>query len=257
MKNGVIHIYKHDGSSPNFSNDSCWLEEGFADIKVLWRYDFDYREEWEPACFVILKELDGNGRVVELISKRNIVKDFQFKNYKGGAYKCEYVSPNEPSLYSEEIITDTILRFLDYGKKNFALYSIKDDKYLFSYDYVNIGVYSKGVLLDDKIAVENNGFIKDFSGYEFDGEMFYNKEKNDYWIIIDESGKNGRFIDSFKQDEYNEDVLKLDTNNFIYTYNKKTEELKRKEYRDEDIDWSEYTDIAYEGYSRLYLGLED
>ena len=224
----------------------------FTDIKILWRYDPDYREDSKPACFAILKELNGNGRIVDLFSESDVLKDFKFKNYNGCAYNYKDIYP---SLNSEK--TDTILRFLDRAKKKFALYSIKENKYIFSYDYTDIDVYSKGVLLDEKIAVEYKGFIKDFSEYEFDGRMFYNIEKNDYWVIIDETERNGSFIDPFEQDKYNEDILKLDTNYFSYTYNKKTEELQRKEYQDEDIDWSEYADIAYEGYSRLYLGLED
>lgn len=255
LRNGIIHIYKHDvtscennyfNPSCDFSNDPRWIEEGFLDVKLLWRIAV---EGEVSACYVILKELNGNGRVIELLGKNTIMRDFLFNSYVGGTYKRGF--------FNDEI-KDTILRFWNREKKYFELYSIRERKIIFSYNYISIDFYDKGVILDERVAVAYYGFIKDFSGYEYDNEMFYDKEKNDYWMIVDERKKDGQFMAPFEQDEYNKDILKLDTDNFTYTYNKKTEELKREQHRyEESIDWSEYADVAYEGYSRLSLGLED
>ena len=257
-RNNIIHIYKHDESSHDFSNDTFWIKEGFADLKLLWRCALEYRDEGEPACYVIVRELNGSGRVVELLSKRDVIKEFQIKHYRGCAYNYDYKYSNESYWDYKEIITDAILCFWNQERKNFSLFSIKDRKFFFTYDYKYISVYNRGVILDDKLAVEYDGFIHDFTGYEFDGQMFYNREKDEYWMIIDENEQNGCFIASFEHDDNNENILTLNSEEFTYTYNKKTEELKRKQNCQEEVtDWSDYTDIAYEGYSRLYLGLED
>jgi len=52
--------------------------------------------------------------------------------------------------------------------------------------------------------------------------------------------------------------LIVETEKWTVRYDKETGEFTRKLYADEqDVDWSNYTDIAYEGYSRQYLGLDD
>ena len=58
-------------------------------------------------------------------------------------------------------------------------------------------------------------------------------------------------------DERNPEKYELELSKEKYIYNKDTGTLTTQGLCDNSYDWTQDNDIAYEGYSRLYLGLED
>ena len=245
--NNIIRIYEHipDRDDDNYRNDDIWIDGEFTDIKLLWKNDYISSEKF---CYVIVKESNGKGKIIELIKKQTILEKFQYNSFKGAAKRTIGDIGDDKE--------DLVIRFLNKKTKYFALFSVKE-KFIFGpYNYNYIEEYQYGVELDNKTVVDNDGYVQDLSGYINEGPVFYNKEKDSYLFFIDEEGS---VYFEPEQDEEDEDVLKVELENYIYTYNKKTEEFDRKQVyeNDYDVDWSQYNDIAYEGYSRLELGLED
>ena len=69
-KNGTIRIYEHipDIDEDNYKNDDVWIEGEYVDIKLLWKNSDNSKEEF---CYVLLKENNGKGRIIDLIKKTN------------------------------------------------------------------------------------------------------------------------------------------------------------------------------------------
>lgn len=248
-KDGIIRIYEHipDRDHDDYRNDEIWIDGEYADIKLLWKNSNTSRERF---CYVILKDFNGKGKIVELLGQKTILEKFRYNSLTKVAKRTIYDNDNN------KLKEDIVVRFLNKKTKYFALFSLKE-KFIFGpYNYTDIEVCEFGVVLDNKTAVNNDGEILDISGYINEGDVFYNKDKDAYLFYIDEEGS--VFYEP-EEDEDDEDILIVKLENYIYSYNRKTEEFDQKpiyenEYED---DWSQYNDIAYEGYSRLELGLDD
>lgn len=244
--NGQIRIYQHDEYNPNYKYDRVWIDGYFTDLKLLWKNVSSYRDSF---CYLLLKESNGKGKIVELFSDKIVLERFQYNSYKSIRKRT---IRNESSLEDKD---DIVVKFLNKNTKYFALYSITE-KFIFGpYNYTDIEEYQYGVRLDNKLIVENDGDITDISEYEYNGEIWYNKKENNYFLDLDEDG---HVIFWFEQDDDDEDLFKFEVGDRLFIYNKKTEEVTRERIpNSESIDWSQYNDIAYEGYSRLELGLDD
>lgn len=247
-KNGMIRIYQHipDRYHDDYSNDEIWIDGIYADIRLLWKNG--YNSNGNRFCYVILEELNGKGKIVEILQKQTILEKFRYDSFKGVTKRTIY----EKDDHKE----DLVIRFLNKNTKFYALFSIAE-KFIFGpYNYVDIQEYQYGVELDNKVVVDNDGEVLDISGYINESYVYYNKDKDNYLFFIDEEGS---VYYEPEQDENDEDVLKVELEKYIYFYNRKTEEFDRKPVceNDYEVDWSQYNDIAYEGYSRLELGLED
>lgn len=262
-KNGLIHIYKHINnaisdndfftSDTDFSQDQQWIDEGFTDIKVLKKAPYINEEQklvGEPICYVILKEPNGKGRIVELLSKKTILKDFSYSDYQDVTERTIYEGPFKDK-------DDSAIRFINYENKSFALYSLVEG-YIFSpKNYTDICFYKYGTILDEELAVENNGFVLALSEYEQgeDPRIYFNKERDKYFMLLDEDYS---MIHYMYSDDFHPEIVKVELPSVTYKYNKKTGELTQDYGLDDNpYDLTDYSDIAYEGYSRLYLGLED
>lgn len=253
-KNGFIRIYEHipEWKHDDYNDDVLWIEGDYKDLRLLLRYKYENEEPFcneneEPFCYLILKDINDKGIIIELLNKKVILSGFQYDSYCGAKKRTIYRDYNE--------IEDVITIFINEKTNYFALYSIVD-KFIFGpYNYKKIEKYQYGVKLDDKTVVDYLGYVTDITGYDYNGMIWYNKEKDAYLMEIDEEGS--VFYEP-EQDDEDEDILKVELENCIYTYNKQTEELDRTPINNDEheIDWSDYADIAYEGYSRLELGLD-
>lgn len=243
-KNGLINIYQHNDRDADYYHDIIWIDGSFTDIKLLWKNDVYSNKRF---CYLLLKEYNGKGKIIELLENKIILEKFQFNSFK--VVKKRTIN-NENGVDKE----DAVISFLNKKTKFFALYSITE-KFIFGpYNYKVMEQYAYGYKLDDKFIIENNGEIIDISGYEFNGTVWHNKDNDDYFMDLDIDGSVVKWLEN---DEYDKDLLFADVENTRYIYNKSTEELHHERlYNDDPVDWSMYNDIAYEGHSRLELGLE-
>lgn len=210
-KDGIIRIYKHDNnpdpligfvndydlSTCDFSKDMYWIDEGFLDIKLLMASSGIDDDGWptgEHACYVILKDLNGEGRIVELTSKKTILKDFLFSDFRGATPKTIYegsVTFNENGrINNRREIDDRVLRFINFETKSFALYSLIKGYIFGPQSYTHIDPERFGTILDEKLAIENDGEVLDLSKCERMAEwrVYHDKENDDYYLFLDEEG---------------------------------------------------------------------
>lgn len=239
-----ILIYEHNYvNRRNYDHDLPWIFEGYKDIVFLAKGN--KLGSWSPYYFVLLRQKDGFGIIMELWSKTVILKDFNFDDYRG-----KYRVPNFAAYESNG---DAIVRFQDTSNKVFSLYSLAKDYIFGPYKYEKAVEYQNGIVLDGKIAVKFDGSVYNLEGYEYNGEVYVNKEKDSYILIVDDE-----YDFYLWMDDIGDGNLIAETCRYRYKFNKENQKLKREKinYHGED-DWSRYSDIAYEGYSRLELGLDD
>lgn len=228
------------------------FKDDYTDIKLLIRKF--YSAGGCKACYLYLKDKNNVCHVVEVINNE-IVKIFGFHELK----KMYRMSINDND--EEEKEQDVVIITWNKGKKIYSIWSILRGNIFGPYEYTEIENHSCGVILDGVIAVEDNGYSYDVSNLNKVCDNVYYSQKNDgYMFLVDEDSS---LFEWMKRDEEDENIYKIETNDYIFTFNSEAYELDRKHLlrRDDDYDyyndWSRYSDVAYEGYSRLYLGLED
>ena len=240
-RKGVIRIRAHDRDcGADHSEDFPWIDEDFVDIRLLTR-------ESEKYCHVILKEPDGKGCIIELLSKQIVYDNFTFDSFKGVAKRR----------------SDVVVSFLDKQKKTFSIRSLLEKEYVFGpYQYADIEECRYGVVLDKKTAVDNDGFVTDLSGYKCldNGCIYHNEETDKYLLLLDKEG--GLFHEP-RKDENDDNILIVEFDDCICRLNIKEERIYWEKNYDDDVPmgWSqqeldEAANIAYEGHSRLELGLD-
>ena len=203
-------------------------------------------------CYLFLRNKDDQCSIVDITSLE-VVKQFDFHELMK-KYRRTINEDDEDG----EGIQDNVIILWNKKKKVYSIWSLLKGYIFEPYEYTTIEIYSEGVILDGKIAVEDIGCEIDISSYnELNGHIYYNKEKDDYLFLVDEDGI---LFERMERDEEEEYIFKIETKDNKYTFNTETQELERKPlppYHDNNEDWSKYSDIAYEGYSGLYLGLEE
>jgi len=225
------------------------LEDDYTDITILTKkYDrFDFCEE----CYLFLKEKHGVCSIVEIIDNK-IIKTFSFKDFR----KMYRIIINDNGKEEQ----DEVIIFWNSKKKIYSIWSILRGNIFGPYEYTDIESFRYGVILDGVIAVKDNGYSFDISDLSKVCErMYYDKNNEAYMFLVDEDDS---LFEWMERDEEDENIYKLEMNDNIYTFNSETYKLDckvlplRDDY-DYYHDWSKYSDVAYEGYSRSYLGLDD
>ena len=238
-KHGLFYIYAHEDN-----NDCLWLNEGYTDIKIQQRNGSFSKPEY---CYLMLKDEYGLCTIIEILSKsiKMCFNDYQcIRKYKR---KIEI---------DDEEQNDIVYVLWDKDDMWYSVRSLMKGFLFNTYDYSNIKQYSCGAILDNKIAVDIEGYSFDISSYEeinYEG-IYYSKEKNDYLYLLND---NRTLFVTMKEDPEDENILRVELDDRIITYNKVTEEFFTKHIENFEDDWSQYNDIAFEGYSRLELGLDD
>ena len=158
--------------------------------------------------------------------------------------------------------SDIVVSFLDRQTKTFSILSLLDKKYVFApCQYTDIEEYQNGVVIDKKTAVDNDGFVTDLSGYKCldNGCIYHNEETDKYLLLLD---KEGGLFHAPRKDDDDDNILIVEFDDCICRFDKKEETIDwEKIYDDVPMGWSqqeldEAANIAYEGHSRLELGLD-
>lgn len=198
-------IISYDG----FCREKPWLKGRFKDLRVLCKKFDDYNQY----CYVLLKKYNGEGVIVELISKRIIIKDFKHDVLKDCLMNvrdyCKHI----------EI---PVISFLDKEGKTFSLYTPSKGFVYGPYHYNEVEEFRYGVILDHRFAVCTHGYYCDLSEYTCLGPVYKAKDRDDYIIFVDEDKALFRYMG---QDKNDESILSVDTKSHIYKYNKVTGEV--------------------------------
>ena len=249
-KHGLIYIYAREDNT-----DYLWLEEGYKDVKLQLRSEpFS-----DPVyCYLLLKDEYGICTIIEILTKK-VKKSFNdnqcIKKYK------RKIEIDDEEIDDEEIdikeINDIVYVLWDKDDMWYSVWSLLKGYLFNTYEYTEIKQYSCGAILDQKIAVDIEGYSFDISSYkEINHEgVYYSKEINDYLYFLND---NRMLFVSLEENPNDKDVVMIELDDRIIRYNIEKDELSiDAPPRYEDIDWSQYNDIAYEGYSRQELGLDD
>lgn len=218
-RNGIVDIFVYYIQS---GKQELWIQDGFLSCKILYQ---SANNENTPFCYVLLKDINGYGQIMEIISKEVLCTGLELgdgcvilshNHFKGQKRFC-YVLIEQANKYGiiMEIIsnkvllnnfkfndkrsishnakgnrvdkfkTDSVIGFLNKTDNTFSLYSILEGFLFGPYNYSKIEEYKNGVILDNITAVENNGTIRDISGFCKNGNVFYNAKKDEYLLLID------------------------------------------------------------------------
>ena len=185
-------------------------------------------------CYMLFKNNEGKAYVMEIFSKDIILKDIDYRDVK--SVKQRTLFPDECWMIDEDERKDATLVIWNKKQKLYSVFSIKEGYIFGPNTYREIEECVSGVIIDEHLSVENDGYIFDFAGYEKDGEVYFNKDKDDYRMFIDDA--DGMFYVMEKDQYTNDDVVKLEIedNNgtIIYKYNKETGEFNQDYVRDDD-----------------------
>lgn len=224
------------------------LDEDFKDVylcskKVSYGY-MDY-------CYLFLRNKDDQCSIIDITSLE-VVKQFDFQELMK-KYRRTINEDNEDG----EGIQDYVIILWNKEKKVYSIWSLLKGYIFEPYEYTTIEIYSEGVILDGKNAVDNSGYSMDISDLEkIRSDIYYDKKNDCYLFLVDMDGVLLGYMERSKDDE---NIREFESKYDIYMFNTETQVLKSRPIPSEPEydDWSKYSDIAYEGYSRLYLGLED
>lgn len=280
LQNGLWYIY-YNYEDYDEGKGFIWLEQGYKKIKLLLSYNFyDDCNSHKAYCYLLLKEVNDEWSIIELTEKKIILSGIKNKSIK--CIKKRTLKWDEHEVKEDD--KDAVIVICNEIKKMYSLFSLKKGYIFGPYTYNKIDFWAWGAVLDNHIEVNNNGYVFDFSDYETkDGEIYYNKVKDDYKIFIDEF-----FIDdetvgglfslhhekeaptSFviwdgddEADEDDENILMLKLNDVIYVYNKKTGILTKNdipvyheyEWTERDT-WDALTDGQYGDYPEEGVDLD-
>lgn len=239
--NGLFSIIGHPVGCEDNTRDIEWINGKFKSFRTIKESD---ERDVNKYYYVILKDISGNGIIIELLTKETIKKDFPYDEYKS----CEKTSIES----NNEQKDDFVLKFINDKKKVFSLYSISEGYIYSPYQYQEIEEYQYGVILDNKYAINNSGWVIDLSLYKNNGQVYFNEKE--YLLFLDEDSCFFTFMD---EDEDNEFIFRAETNNYIYTYNKETEELNRELIEEEGQSLFDFIHQSSYGSNKNYLCDDD
>ena len=246
--NGLVRIYKRYEDEKGIFHDSLWLEDAYNELNIIMKSGSLSDRKF---CYVGLTDECGSHSIIEVVNKEPILNEYQPNHYKIVYKKIT------PVRFCTPEITCVVYRVLNKRKKTYALYSLTEGFIFGPYNYEKIETLRNGVILDNKIAVENCGTQIDLINYEYDGGGVYiSKDKKKYLLFLDQ--KDNMFVPMTK-DDYDDNIMIAETDYEIFKYNKTTGECRCEPIQNNyhEADWSQYADIVYEGHSKLELGLED
>lgn len=203
----------------------------------------------QPAyCYLMLKDDYDICTIVEILSKK-VKKSFN-------EYQCIKRYKRKVEVDGKEV-NDIVYVLCDKYDMWYSVWSLMRGFLFNTYEYSEIKQYSCGAILDNKIAVDLRGYSFDISSYKeinYEG-VYYSEEKDDYLYLLND---NRTLFVSLEADSDDENVVMAQLGERVFRYNKETDEFFEDRLpRFEDVDWSQYNDIAYEGYSKQELGLDD
>ncbi|MBR2236269.1 MAG: hypothetical protein IJ887_00075 [Prevotella sp.] len=249
--NSYIQVMIHDCHQRNDYNDAVLIPGDYVDAKTFHGYDILGDE---VNTYIVLKKKNGDGKIVRLPDGVTIWSGFLFDDY---VMTCCI-----GSVVNSKFKEDLFVRLHNKQNRIYSIYSLLDSKFSFGpYNYESIEyLWKSGVILDSKLVVNDSGSIWDISNYTRSANsslVYFNKETDDYRIRIRDGLEHFRELEQSN----NENILIAKTRRYEYRYDKKKDQLTTID-KDGFRGWTrrelaEATDIAYEGYSRLELGLED
>ena len=244
---GLIKVYiKFDGMP-----EEQWIDKSFTSLIPITEEGIRYQPiqgyDFNSAFYMLVKDSTGNMFIIELSKNKQYPLDpFNISDINEKFY--------ERDIYNSNIITDFIINIIDYKKKLYRSISvIKSHCDIFSpIEFTTIDSYKNGVIIDGTKQVNFYGDVFDFSDYEdlFNG-VYYNKNDDDYIYYDYDDGM------IHLQNEYGDHLSAISSGGIKIEYNKGTGELKREQIEDSYNDWEDMSNTAFEGYSRLDLGLDD
>lgn len=250
--NGLYYIFY---STPSTDSNSKirWINDEFINIILLWD---DSKNKEYPKCYYLLENYLREAYIIDILNKKIILKDFERRDFKGS-------SPvyNKKKGINYGII-DTYIRFVNQEEKKLSFYSLSKGLFIRSQSFDEIELYRNGYILNKKTLFNNIGDVReDITGYVKETKVenvYYNEQKGNCILLLDHVDKLFLVLES---DE--EDVLIFEAiyNEKNYKYNIGSQELKifnaPKDYEDVPDNWTAAdASCAYEGYSRLELGLD-
>ena len=244
-KNGLFYVYKSDMIDGDIRG-SQWLSDSYLHVLPLWINN----DNENSACYCLLENYLGDGLIMEIISKKIVLEDFNYFDYRSSSEVH-----NKKKGFEIKII-DTIVGFIDKRNSIFSLFSISNGFVFGLYKSNEIDEYKSGVVLDGEKIVMNSGFVKNIEGYTKIDELYYNKSKDEYLLISSITNKIPLVLVPV-----DEEIFELETyyNNNIYKYDIKKRKLTKveKEYEDHGQQWTAADSYyAFEGHSELELGID-
>ncbi len=230
-------IYKRQKDDMGDYKDTLWLEDGYKDIKIIMKSNTGSEKKY---CFVRLTDEAGTRSIMEVVNKEPVLEEYQPNHYK-------IVSVKQNTLYGSSETLDVIYRILNKRKNNYALYSLLKGFIFGPYKYEKIEKHRNGVILDEKIALENCGDVIDLTNYDYQGGGVYiRKDKKVYLLFLDQ--EESMFV-PMEKDYSDDNVMIAETEHEIFKYDKTTGECKCHQLRNNQLedDWSKYDDIVFEG----------
>lgn len=243
IEDGAFRIFIHDIAR---NKDEIWVNGQYNNMKFICKTDLLDTVKY---YYVILKKLDGEGSLVDLLSGKILLENFRFDDFVDHNY---YVS-----IENNKAVTHVGLWFNNKRDKEFSVFSIADMKYIVGpLNYNSIEICRNGVILDKRFAIEKLGRTIDLSEYNYSekSRVYINKEKKKYLVQFDHEGS--IFYNLHKSRE--KGILTVRLHNSCYFYNIAEDRLYKKvpNHGWTKRELAEAADIAYEGYNRLELGLE-
>lgn len=245
-KDGYIQIYVHDISE---NKDFLWLHDRYCDMRFITENDF---LEDNRYYYIILKTCDGMGHIVDIVTNKTVLENFRYAHFDG---YHKYVT-----LEDAKTKAHILLRINNRTKNQYSIYSTVDEKYIIGpISYNSIEVFRNGVILNDTYVIENNGHSFDLSDYCFSekSKVYINKKENRYIFRFDYE-----CLFHCLQKSKQKGILTARIQYTDYYYNIAEDKFYKKSPSSSFTGWTkrelaEAADIAYEGHSRLELGLED
>lgn len=245
-KDGYIQIFVHDMIE---DKDSLWLHDRYCDMRFITKNDIIENSIY---CYIILKSCDGMGHIVDLATNKTVLENFRYSHFDG---YHKYVT-----LEDSKTITHILLRINNRAKKQYSIYSTAEKKYIIGpVSYDSIEVFKNGVILNNTCVIENNSHVIDLSEYSFSekSKVYINKKENLYIFRFDYDT-----LFHYLHKSRKKGILTARVQYTDYYYDIAEDKFYRKSPSGLFAGWTkrelaEAADIAYEGHSRLELGLED
>lgn len=263
-------LYK-DGSCYLVVDNEYVFSYGFKMIKILYRNDYCYKHSTIHGDAVLLMIYrDGLAGIYDLQHLKWIVEKFEYTGFRMIYSKEESHFEMAPQLKNDmievkslenifEIYTNSPYCLINYSLERGVILNLNKKPHFYEFGY----------LIDNHI-------IHDFSGKETDLDtlklitddtlypVYYDNKNLCYLVLVDETNGGLLYLDSGLDHSNILSCYYEGTSyhpGFEIVFDTDTEEMQINSGSDYDYGWTEQQlrdgeDIAYEGYSRLELGLD-
>lgn len=242
----LIYIYRVEGTISN-SMGELWLNEGYKDLLLL--------HQIESSTYILLEDIHNNGIIMEIVSKKIILSDFRYNEFIYSSHRTiEGISAKSLFLAKKSMMNmfEPICFFRNEVTNEFSVFSLYKGFIYGPSHYQTIDIYKNGVILNRTIAILKNSTIEDITGYIQKEKLFVNEDKRQYKLLIDKDG-----VLLLQLNKVNKYLFAAEFNKIIYSYDVLQDVINYESTLvDNDNSFPGSMDEAYEGYSRLELGLD-